>query len=241
MWLQLEQGDETQLTLIDRQSIFPAPDGSERQFLITTTSTLKQHIVLATERMARLRYQVIHASATMTLGDQDPVPWTETGAIKGQNFELMLTDRGPLVVPSRGARLPNRLAGWLKNASENVRTCWPVPPDHVKNDTEWELLPAIPGGLPPGTLAAKLRVRYQAEKVEDSEADINVRFGLNVTLDPPTPAHAKEGIGIGEVEVHLNRRYGPSAVLRRTRMELVRERTNNNQIVRSKMEVRVSH
>lgn len=238
MWLKLQGGDRTQLNLIDRQSIFPSVGGEDRQLLITTTSIVTQTTVLATKRMARLRYQVTDASATMSLRDQDPVAWKEAAAVKGQSFEIMLTDRGPLLVPGRGPRLPNRLADWLRTISENVRSCWPVPPDDMQPGGEWELAPAIPGGLPPGTLAARLKVRYQAKQVERRWADINIRFGLTVTLDPPTPAHATEGVGIGEVLVRLDRRYGPVQAKRRTRLELVRKRTNN-QLVRSTMEIRV--
>lgn len=237
MWLDLEQHQRRMITLRSTQSIWPAPDGSDAELIITQDAHVAQEVVLVTPRVARLRYVIEETSATMTLGDNAPAPWPDAGAIKGRAFEIMLTERGALVVPSQGSKLPNRLASWLEHISEDIRSCWPVPPAQVGQGDQWTTMPAIPGGLPPGAISATIKLEHELTRLEDPKAEVLVRFGVIVTLEQKTPSHAQRGEGRGEVQVRLHKQYGLHKALRRSRIELVRPNAAVNQLLQNRLEV----
>jgi len=240
MWFLLTPGLGSALELTDVQSIWPAPDGSNSELVITTTAKLRQEVVLVSPRVCRLRYTIMQLKVTMVLGAQDPAPWPDASKITGRSFELMLTDKGPLVVPSDNTKLPNRLASWLETVSEDMRSCWPVPPDLAVAGTEWEATPALPGGLPPNTLGAKIKIRYQMKTLRDDRADIAVRFGMRVLLKPPRASKPQKAEGRGELNVVLERNGGFASAKRQGVLEIIRPASSCNQLIRSRMEARAA-
>lgn len=239
MWFALRTGQSSQLRLVDEHSIWPAPDGSDSELVVTTEADLTEEVVLSTPRVSRLRYDVEAVRASMTLGDQPPAPWPEVSTIAGRSFELMLTDRGPIVVPSAGAKLPNRLASWFETISEDVRSCWPVPPDNIVAGTSWDAIPAVPGGLPPGAKSAAIKISYRVASVVESSAEVEVKFGVRVVLEPSNASQATQGEGRGDATVKLAQASGFQLAERHGRMELVRP-TSRNQLLRSRMVVKRS-
>ncbi|MBI3179132.1 MAG: hypothetical protein HYZ27_05690, partial [Deltaproteobacteria bacterium] len=131
MWLSLARGATSVLDLSDRQSIWPAPDGSDAELVITADAQLVQEVVLATPRVMRLRYRIDTLRAAMAIEPAPPAPWPEASQVSGHGFELMITERGAIVVPAQGDKLPNRQAVWLATVAEDVRCAWSVPPDQA--------------------------------------------------------------------------------------------------------------
>jgi hypothetical protein len=239
MWLALARGALTTIDLEERQSIFPAPDGSEQELAITTRSRLTQTVLLATPRVMRLAFKVERVDVTMTLGAQAPAPWPEPAKLAGRGFELMLTERGPLIAPAEGERLPTRLASWLDQLAENVRSCWPVPPSTISMGSEWEAMPAVPGGLPPGALSAVVKIQNRIAGLAGGIAQVAVKFGVRVVFDAKGPNAATKGEGRGEVLVQLDRAKGVLSASRTGRMELIRP-TSKSQVLRSQLELRTT-
>ncbi len=237
MWFSLDPGTHRRLRLIDEQSIWPAPDGTDSEFVVTTDVQLLQEVMLATPRVCRLQYTIETLTATMTIGEQDPAPWPDASRIAGRSFELMLTDRGPLMVPSEGSRLPHRLASWLETVSEDMRSCWPIPPPDSQPGTEWESMPAVPGGLPPGARSAKIKIKYRVLDILDDTADVQVKFGIRVVIKQPNSSRSYKAAGRGEVAVKLARAGGLTVATRRGVMEIERPDNIRNQLIKSKMKV----
>lgn len=237
MWFELQQGSTRRFRLRDEQSIWPAPDGIHSSLVIITETDLIEEVVLATPRVCRLRYEIDKLRATMILSEEPPAPWPEASRIEGRRFELMVTDRGPLVVPAEGSKLPNRLASWLSGVSENMRSCWPVPPDNSTTGTQWESTPAVPGGLPPNTRSAKIKIVYRVASIEDSTASIEIKFGMNVVIKPPRAAQTHKAEGRGALTVRLERQGGFASASRTGVMEIIRPSAVRSQLVRSKMQV----
>lgn len=222
--------------MVEQRAIWPAPDGSDSELRMTVEVALREEVLLATPRVTRLRYEIAHAEGTMRLRDDAPTPWDGPPETVGRTFELMLTDRGPLIVPYERERLAPRIASWLEVIAENVRCCWPVPPTDLKAGMEWQAMPAIPGGLPPGVVSADFEMRHRAVDVFDGAADIEIQFSVKVALETKTAAQARRGEGHGEVAVRLDRRCGLMTASRHSRMELIRP-TTKNQILRSELAV----
>lgn len=237
MWFELQQGSTRRFRLRDEQSIWPAPDGIHSSLIIITETDVIQEVVLATPRVCRLRYAIDKLRATMILSDEPPAPWPDASRIEGRSFELMVTDRGPLVVPAEGSKLPNRLASWLSGVSENLRSCWPVPPDDSAPGTEWESMPAIPGGLPPNTRSAKIKISYRVASIQGATASIEIKFGMKVVITPPRSSQPHKAEGRGALTVSLERQGGFTAASRTGVMEIIRPSAVRNQLVRSKMQV----
>jgi len=237
MWFTLEPGTRRRLRLIDEQSIWPAPSGADSEFVVTTDVQLLQEVMLATPRVCRLQYTIESLAATMTIGEQDPAPWPDASRITGRSFELMLTDRGPLMVPSEGSKLPNRLASWLETVSEDLRSCWPIPPPDSQAGTQWEAMPAVPGGLPPGARSAKIKIKYRVLGIRDDLADVRIKFGIRVVIKQPNASRSYKASGRGEVAVELARAGGLTHATRRGVMEIERPDNNRNQLIKSKMRV----
>lgn len=237
MWFSLEPGATHRLRLIDEQSVWPAPNGSDAELVITTVVDLRQEVVLATPRVCRLQYTIESLQATMLIGDEAPAPWPDASRITGRSFELMLTDRGPLMVPSEGGKLPNRLASWLETVSEDMRSCWPIPPADCAAGTQWESIPAVPGGLPPGARSAKIKIRYQVVAIRGDIVEVGIKFGIRVVIKPPRSTRSYKASGRGEVSVELNRNGGLVSASRRGVMEIERPDNTRNQLVRAMMRV----
>jgi hypothetical protein len=234
MWLSLIRGERCQLSVRSRQAIWPAPDGSDAELVINTVADVEQQVVIATPRVVRLAYKVVQMSATMALDDGRPAPWPDASAVEGAGFEVMITERGPLVVPEQGWRLPNRQALWLQGVAEDVRSSWTVPPPGARPGTEWTLAPIIPGGLPPGTSSATMDVRYRVEQIQGSCVDVAVQFQIDFTLDRTAGGTAGEGGGDMAVQVHQN--VGVQTARRKARVEIQRKATQN-QVIRTAMDL----
>jgi len=237
MWFELQQASTRRFRLRDEQSIWPAPDGIHSSLIVITETDLVQEVVLATPRVYRLRYAIDRLRATMILGEEPPAPWPDASHIEGRSFELMVTDRGPLIVPSEGSKLPNRLASWLSGVSENMRSCWPVPPADCAAGEEWESTPAVPGGLPPNTRSAKIKIAYRVASIQNATANIEIKFGINVVIKPPRSAQPHKAEGRGALSVNLERQGGFAGATRTGVMEIIRPSAVRNQLVRSKMQV----
>lgn len=234
MWFGLSRGDARSFRVTNRQSIWPAPDGSDAELVITTQSVVHQDVILSTPRVVRLRYTIKGLVVTMTLGDQPPAPWQEASAVNGRSFEVMLTEKGALVAPAEGPKLPNRLHSWLNTVAEDVRSSWCVPPARARPGTRWSMMPAVPGGLPPGTTSATVKVAYHIESIDSETAAIGVQFGVKVVLESQGPT--KRGEGRGDVSITLSRELGLTSATRQGRMEIVRP-YSRNQVLRSMMEL----
>ena len=235
MWLSLATGGRRRLRLLEEQSIWPAPDGSDAEFVVRTDAVVDERIVLATPRICRVRYQVGSLAATLTLGDQPPAPWPDASRVDGHSFELMVTDKGPLVVPAEGPRLANRHASWLERIAECMRSCWPVPPDDCRPGRVWESIPTLPGGLPPHTRSAKIKLRFEVLDVLRDSAEIEVKFGLNAVIHPPRTPTPQRAEGRGQLMITLSRKDGVTRATRKGVMEIVRPSAARNQVVRSQM------
>lgn len=235
MWLSLTRGARDRLTLTDRKSIWPAPDGSDAELVITTEAMLNQEVILVTPRVIRLRYVVEQIRATMALGDDRPAPWPEALPVKSHGFEIMITERGALIVPTQGKRLPNKQAIWLDTVAEGIRSAWIVPPKDAQPGTEWQLAPIVPGGLPPGATSLDFDISYRLQQLDDATAHVVVAFAMKFVLDIKPRAGAGEGKG--DMTVRVERDGGVSEAHRTGRVELVRSATRN-QILRSNMDLR---
>lgn len=236
MWFALTQGSHRLVRLVDEQSIWPAPDGTDSELIVRTETELVQEILLATPKMCRVRYGIKALAASMTLGDNPPAPWRDASRIVGRHFEILLTDRGPMIAPGEGeGRLPPRLASWQEMVVESMRSCWPVPPDDMQTGQEWTAGLTLPGGLPPHTRAAKLKVRYRAEDVREDRAAVEVRFGMRAVIKPPTAAQPQQAEGRGELKVLLRKQGGFARAERRGVMEIIRPSAIRNQLIRSRM------
>ena len=237
MWFVLTRGARRALRLRDERSIWPAPDGSDSELVVITEVDLTEVVVLSTPRVCRLHYEVDAIAATMILGAQPPAPWPDAARVGGRSFELMVTDRGPLVVPSQGESLPNRLASWLESVSENVRSVWPVPPDDCVAGTEWESTPSLPGGLPPHTQSATVNIKYRVNEVHNGYATVAIDFALRAVVRPPRATQPHTAEGRGELEVTLARQGGFHSAKRTGALQIVRPGAVRNQLVRSRMAV----
>lgn len=237
MWFTLEPGARSALSLVDEQSIWPAPDGSDSELVVITNAQLLQEVILATPRVCRLQYTIEDLQASMIIGDQDPAPWPDASRINGTSFELMLTDRGPLMVPSEGVKLPNRLASWLESVSENLRSVWPIAPPDCEPGTHWEAVPAVPGGLPPGARSAKIKIKHRVVAIRDDVAEIQIKFGVRAVIKPPNAPRSHKGAGRGEVVVNQRRAGGLLSAHRRGVLEIERPDNIRNQLIKSKMRV----
>jgi hypothetical protein len=232
MWLALDRTIQQMLLFEERQSIYPAPDGSDQELLIITRARLEQKVLLATPRVARVAYKIDALEASMVLGAQRPAPWPEPTKLVGRTFELMLTDKGPLVVPGEGERLPTKLASWMDQVAENLRSCWPVPPERIEAGSEWDAMPAVPGGLPAGATSALIKVQNRVEELSGTVASIATKFGVRVVFEASNASAARRGEGRGEVRVRLDRLRGVLAASRQGRLELIRPHSKN-QVLRS--------
>lgn len=234
MWLSLKSGERRRLSLVDRQSIWPTPDGRDAEFVITTRARLAQEIVLSTPRVLRLRYRVETIRATMTIDQSEPALWPDADPVAGHTFEIMVTERGPLVVPSQGPRLANRHATWLGTVAEDVRSSWPSPPAQVREGSEWRVVPVVPGGLPPGTSRADVDVSYRLAALAEHDADVAVRFVVKVVLEG---AHGTmTGEGGGEMSIHLDRESGVTRATRTGELQMFNA-GRRVQVLRSSMEL----
>ena len=224
------------MRLTNRQSILPAPDGSDAELVITTQAVVHQDVILATPRVIRMKYTIRGLVVTMTLGDQAPAPWPEASAVDGRSFELMVTDKGALVVPAEGPKLPNRLHTWLNTVAEDVRSSWCTPPIGARVGTRWISMPAIPGGLPPGTTSANVKVAYQVNAIEDPTVEVGVRFGVRLLLEATQTGEVRRGEGRGDVVIQLDQSLGLRRAQRQGRLE-VQHAFTRNQVLRSMMDL----
>jgi len=248
MWLTLDTsgappgGVGRRLTLVDEQAIWPASESEDLELVIKLRAQVTEEIILVTPRIARLRYEVESLTASMTLGDQAPTPWPEASELAGRRFELMLSDRGPLVIPSPGTRLPPRLASWLGTVSEDIRSCWPVPPAGIQVGTEWDLLPVVPGGMPAGTASLSLRAAYRVEDMSEDRAAVAAAYTVVAHLEPTASSRAGAKLttraeGHGDLRVELHQSLGCLKAERVGRMELSRRGAARSQTIRSTMHV----
>jgi len=234
MWLSLIPNDAQRVSLVDRQSIWPAPDGTDAEMIITLKAELLQTVLLATPRVCRIHYRIDSVDAAMHMDNRPTVPWPQAAALKDHSFELMLTEKGAMIVPTVEGKIPARLRSWLNLISEDMRSCWAVPPDAVTEGQTWRLLPAVPGGLPPGTSAARVEIDYQLDRLRDNNADVGVDFAVTVTIE--ADGVEKQGEGSGHADIALHREIGLRQGERRGRMEISDGRTRN-QVIRSSMQV----
>lgn len=221
----------------DAQSIWPAPDGTDAELVVRTQAVLEQTVILATPRVCRLRYTIKALEATMTLGENPPAPWPDVNRLPGEAFELMITDKGPMVVPAEGPKLPPRVASWLSSISENMRSLWPVPPENSKPGTTWQAMPKVPGGLPPNTRSAKVKIKYEVVDILGEEAELAVRFGLRAIVKAPNSQQPHTAEGRGQLSLKVQKRAGFLSGSRQGTMELIRPSQARNQLVRSRMTV----
>ncbi|MEE8410747.1 MAG: hypothetical protein V3T05_14195 [Myxococcota bacterium] len=235
MWLSLTRGSKDRLTLTDQKSIWPAPDGSDAELVITTEAQLTQEVILVTPRVVRLSYTVDQIRATLTLDDGRPAPWPDAQPVKGKGFEIMITERGALVVPVQGERLQNKQAIWLDTVAEGIRSAWIVPPHDAEPGREWKLTPIMPGGLPPGTKSLDFDVSYRLQQLDGPNAHVTVVFAMKFVLD--TKPQVGTGVGKGDMTVRIDRSGGVSEAHRTGRVELLRTATRH-QILRSNMDLR---
>ncbi len=205
MWLALARGATQNLELSDRQSIWPAPDGTDAELVITAQARLHQEVVVATPRVIRLRYRIDALDAAMAIEPAPPAPWPEASAVSGHGFEVMITERGAIVVPAPGEKLPNRQAVWLATVAEDVRCAWSVPPDHAAPGMTWRGAPSVPGGLPPATKSATFDVAGRVDRLEGALAQVVIDFAVHLVMETTHPAR---GEGQGTVHLAIHREHG---------------------------------
>ncbi|MBI5509629.1 MAG: hypothetical protein HY903_12825 [Deltaproteobacteria bacterium] len=233
MWITLAQESRARLALTDRQSIWPAQDGSDAELVVTTEAGLTQEVLIATPRLVRLRYTVDQIAVSMTLGDRPPQPWPDAGAIRGKGFELMITEHGALVVPGHAPALKSRHASWLNLVAEDLRCSWSVPPDGAKVGAEWRLSPALPGGLPPNTTTADFDVTYRLRALHGGTAEVQINSSIRLVIEAQS---TETGRGVGEMTVTLMQDRGLTRAVRNGQIELVRT-TGRTQLLASTMEL----
>ena len=234
MWLTLSQGKKASLAITDRQSIWPAPDGSDAELVITTKASLTEEVLIASRRLVRLRYTIDEFEVLMGINNLPPQPWPDAAPVSGRSFEVMITDRGAIIVPSQGPRLANRHASWVNVMAEDIRSSWSVPPDRASAGATWKLTPAFPGGLPPNTTSADIDVNYLLSSLEGSEAEVRINFAVHLMVD--APQHSEKGTGMGEMTVHLEQSHGVRHAVRNGRLELTAV-AHAKEIIRSSMEL----
>ncbi len=235
MWLELSTGAEHRLRLSNRQAIWPAPDGSDAELVVSTRAELDQRVVLATPRVARLEYVVRHIRATMAIDNGPQHPWADAAAVSGQRFEVMITERGALVVPSQGPRLPDTQAAWLATVAEDVRSAWVVPPEGAGVGSEWHVVPIVPGGLPPGTARADVDVSYVLAAKRASTAEFKVAFEVRLVVEKTRAVHLT-GVGRGTMTIHADPSTGTRDAVRAGTVELSQQ-SRTRQVIRSRMEL----
>jgi len=235
MWLALSSGAKHRIRLTNRQAIWPAPDGSDAELIITTLADLDQEVILATPRVARVRYVLRSIQATMAIDEGPQHPWPDAAAVAGRSFEIMITERGPLVVPSQGPRLPNAQATWLNSVAEDVRSAWPTPPEGAEVGCEWHLIPAIPGGLPPGTARADVDVACVMTAMRANTAQIKVAFEVRLVVEKTRAVHLT-GQGRGTMTIHADPTTGVKDAVRAGAIELAQQ-SRCRQVLRSQMEL----
>lgn len=235
MWLALSTGAKSRVRLRNRQAIWPAPDGSDAELIIHTLAELDQEVALATPRVVRLKYLLREIRTTMAIDDGPEHPWPEAATVSGKSFEIMITDRGPLVVPAQGPKLPNSRAAWLNTVAEDIRSSWPTPPDGAGVGSEWHMAPAFPGGLPPGTARANVDVACVMTALRAQTAQIKVAFEVQLVVEKTRAVHLT-GIGRGTMTIHADPKTGVKDAVRAGAIELAQQ-ARCRQIVRSQMEL----
>ncbi len=234
MWFRLQPGARQRVQLHDRQAVWPAPDGSDAEFILDAEVQLTQEVLIATPRLLRLRYRIDELRATMALDEERATPWTGLEGLHGHAFEVMITERGPIVVPGQGPKVAPHLAGWLGTISEDMRCAWPLPPDHAAVGTEWRLVPVIPGGLPARTSRADVDVTYTLTALAGDAAEVAVRFAVRVVLEESTGALTGEGDGT--MTIAAERDSGVTRAARRGALRLGGVGAGR-QVIRSEMEL----
>jgi hypothetical protein len=234
MWLNLSQGVKSTLALSDRQSIWPAPDGSDAELIITTKASITEEVLIASQRLVRLKYTLDKVEILMGLNDLPPQPWPDAAAVSGKSFEVMVTDRGAIIVPSHGPRLANRLASWVNILAEDLRSSWSVPPESAAVGATWKLTPAFPGGLPPNTSSADFDVRYELAALKGPAAEVKVTFVIRLMIE--AAQRTRSGKGSGEMTVQLDQGRGVQRAVRNGRLE-IGATSKRNQLIRSAMEL----
>jgi hypothetical protein len=201
MWVTLSRGAQHRLALRDRQSIWPTPDGRDAELMLLTRVELLQEVLLVTPRVLRLRYVVVAATAAMAIDDQPEVPIGGAERLVGKGFELMVTERGPMVVPATKEKLSGQLASFMGTITEDVRCAWPLPPDDAAVGSEWRLLPAVPGGLPSRASRADLDVTFSLTALTAAQADVAVRFAVRVVIEEKNATLTGEGTGTMAIQL----------------------------------------
>lgn len=203
MWLSLDRGARHKLKLSDRHHVAAPSSPETPELVVRFDSTLIGLVTIATERVVRLSYTVETSSAHVEPSDGQSLSWLGPSPLPPQTqFEIMLTERGSVLVPDKGSGVSNP-GGWGQAVPDTIRALWPYVPEDAAPGTEWSAPPAA-AGTGGGSRAAGPTTTYRVQTLSDA-GRLLVSAEQTLTL---TGREAVEAQGHSELQIHLQRDAG---------------------------------
>ena len=116
-----------------------------------------------------------------------------------------------------------------------VRAAGPAPPPDAGVGRRWHLVPAVPGGLPPGTARAEVDVSYVLAAMRATTAEVKVAFEVRLVVAKTRAVHLT-GQGRGTMTIHADPQTGVKDAVRAGAIELCQQ-SRRRQVLRSQMEL----
>ena len=233
MWFKLSSDHRRRLKLESLQAIRPAPDGQHAELTIGCQVVLCERVLFSTPRVIKLDYTIEELQATLRLDAQPEVPWPDPTELKRRSFELMLTDRGAVIVPEDKGPSAKRLTSWLGMVIEDLRSSWPVPPEGLTLGQRFDATPVLPD-LPQDTLHAEVHAEHQVVALALPPATIDVTYRVLLRLKDQQAV--VNGEGAGQMVVVLHEEQGLMSAKRQSTV-VVGAPDRRRQVMASQMQI----
>ncbi len=213
MWLSLKVENQSQIAMVNRQTMRPAWRSSKRVLTITTTTTLKETVVSSSERSIRVRYQ-IESLKTDVAGPKSiqlPPAWASPADIETPIIDITITPRATIMALNNTDDLCEETIKRAHSLGEDLRSCWVVPPKNSSPGQRWsQIKPASKESLQRG--AKSIECNYLLKKLSGNDAKIEGQFET-VLGGQKSPRQA-----IGSLFVQLSRNTGITKATRLTKI-----------------------